>query len=478
MTTFVGPSIWRQWNVRSATATFAAISENPTGERVIFAPIWNDALIGRSRSIMVSEFLKTDADVMVVIDDDIVFEPADFWKIIEGARHTRSVYGGAYVTRSTTPHLSSRKFPDTALTFAQGPSRRPAEIIYLATGFWAMHRDLVESMVDAEYQTAYGPAKMEQCQQGADRLFYPFFAPFTVREDNGDLHYLSEDWAFCNRARQLGHKIWCDQSIILQHMGDYPYTVADLKITEPGLPSTGIDAWQSAYGPKMVEDPLIDNVIDDIAEFTGDEPGDVRRMSEGDTTAMALNKLWLTRREDEEDWYRREDVGLHYLVDLAGWHRRGGLPYNHLDVVPGKSVMDFGAGIGAFSLAAAREGARVWAVEINPVMRDFIRFRATKYGIELAGVVETMDDVPAGEFDVITAWHVYEHLEHPEQVLRCHVARLKPGGVLISDSGFDDPSTAQHHVRTDWADVLKRNGFVQLAPERYELVCVREAVLA
>lgn len=477
MTVFVGPSIWRQWNVRSSTATFAAITANPNGERVIFAPIWNDALIGRSRSIMVSEFLKTDADVMVIIDDDIVFEPSDFWKIIEGARDTKSVYGGAYVTRSTTPHLSSRKFPESTLVFEQGPARRPAEIVYLATGFWAMHRDLVEGMIGKEYETAYGPAKIEEVQQGADRAFVPFFAPYVVREPNGQLHYLSEDWAFCNRARQLGFKIWCDQSIILQHMGDYPYTVRDLQVTEPGLPSTGIDVWQSAYKPDETGDPLIDNVFEDIAAFTEDNIGDVRRMAEGDTTAMALNRLWLSRKEGEEDWYRREDVGYHYLVDLASWHRKGGVPYEHLEVVrEGKSMLEFGAGIGTWALAAAREGAEVWAVEINPILRDFIRFRAEKYDIRLNGLYETMKEVPGGTFDAVTCWHVYEHLEHPEAVLAEHVARLRPDGTLISDSGFDDPSTAQHHVRTDWEDVLARHGFEKSGPERYTLVRVAEMV--
>ena len=56
-----------------------------------------DALIARSRSMQATKWLDvlTDADVMVMIDDDIVFEPEDVWKIVEGARETRGIYGGA-----------------------------------------------------------------------------------------------------------------------------------------------------------------------------------------------------------------------------------------------------------------------------------------------------------------------------------------------------------------------------------------------
>lgn len=467
MTVFVGPSIWRNIDVRTATAMFVAMTSNPTDERVIWAPLWNDALIGRSRSIMCSEFLKTDADVMVIIDDDIVFEAPDFWKIVEGARETRGVYGAAYVTRSTEPHITSRAMPGTAeQLFAQTPNRRPIEYQYLATGFWAVHRDVMEAMITAEFQDAYGTHRVEQVQLGADRPFYPFFSPFVFREEDGRLHYLSEDWAFSNRAKQLGFKVWVDLSIIIMHMGLYPYTVRDLKNAEEGLPSTGIDFTEISGAPETTGDPLIDNLVPDIAEWAGENIGDIRRMCEGDSSAVALNKLWLTRKENEEDWYKREDVGLLYVTDLAGWHKRGGCPFEYAKEVAGKTLLDFGAGIGTWALGAARAGASVTAVEINPVMREFIAWRAAKYDIEIV-VRDTMDGLP--EFDAISAWHVYEHLPHAEATLKRHAELLKPGGLLISDSGFDDPSTAQHHIRTDWEDCLSWAGFVRCAPEMYRL---------
>lgn len=455
---------------------FSAMVANPTGERVIWAPLWNDALIGRSRSIMCTEFLKTDADVMVIIDDDIVFEAQDFWKIVEGARETKGVYGGAYVTRSTDPHISSRWYPGTTLEFAQTPHRRPVPFQYLATGFMAIHREVMEAMLETEFVDAYGTHRIEECQLGADRPFYPFFSPFTVIEDDGRRHYLSEDWAFSNRTLQCGKGVWVDLSIILIHMGWYPFTVKDLKDAQHGLPSTGIDMIDVEGNPVLQGEPLLDSLVGDIAEWSGDDPGDVRRMCEPEVSAMALNKLWLTRREAEEEWYKREDVGLHYVTDLAGWHLRGGAPFEHLDKLKDKAVLSFGCGIGTFELAAARQGAAVLGVEISPVTREFAEWRAAKYGITLP-VIEGLDTIE-GQFDVIVAWHVFEHLPNAEATLDRLLGLLKPGGIMLTDSGFDDASTAQHHVRTDWESVLASRGLVEVEPETYRYAPARELVSA
>lgn len=491
MTVFVGPSIWRQIDVRGATAVFAAMTQNPTDEQVIWAPMWNDALIGRSRSLMCTEFLKTDADVMVILDDDIVFEPADFWKIIEGARETRGIYGGAYVTRSTSPHLSSRAWPNTTLDFGSTPQRRPVQIQYLATGFFAFHREVMEKLIEGEFEDAWGTHRLPLCTLGADRPFYPVFAPFVCIEHEAEerYHYLSEDWAFCNRARQVGVDVWCDTSIILEHMGLYPYTVGD--IPQPGRafpgnptagPSTGIDRMVMSGRPVNHNDPLLDTLVADLAEWAGESTGDVRRMMP--RAAAKLNELFDSRpeAESEEDWYRRADVGLHYLADLAWWHVRKAnrhMPLEMVEGFDGKTVLDFGAGCGLAAMAAARAGASVYAVEINPAQREFIAWRAAKHGIPLAGLDEGVGIRALCAPDVIVCWHVFEHLRDPEGMLRTFREMLMPGGLLISDSGFDDVSVSQHHAHSDWAGVLARHGFRETAtPYVYELAPVAEAVTA
>lgn len=482
MTVFCGPSIWRQINVRTMGAMMTAIVNAPATERVIWAPIWNDALIGRSRSLMCTEFLKTDADIMVIIDDDIVFDPDDFWKIVEGARETRGIYGGAYVTRSTEPHITSRALADgKEQIFVEGPERRPVEYQYLATGFWAMHRDVLEAMIGAEFVDADGSHRIDECTLGADRPFYPFFAPFQTLEEDGRRHYLSEDWAFCNRARQLGFGIWVDLSIILIHMGEYPYTVRDLKtLKEPGLPSTGIDVVDVAVSNNGTGDPLLDSLISDIAEWTGDDVGDIRRGLQYGTGYLA--RLWEQRGEQpEEDWYRREDVGLAYILDLANWHLRGqGVPAVLASAVAGKRLLDYGGGIGTWAFRAARAGAEVTLFEPNPIMREFVRWRAGKHGFRIDVRDPAHDLIAIGEYDAVSCWHVFEHIDDPEFWLAVLRGALKPGGLLISQSGFHDQTTPMHHWHPDWEGALREHGFVALEEydDVYRLAEVAEGVAA
>lgn len=468
MSVFVAPSIWREINVVTATRLFVAMSGAPQAEKVIWAPLWNDALLGRSRSILTSEFLKTDADVMVIIDEDIVWDdPADFWKIVEGCRDTHGIYGGAYVTRSTQPHLSSRVYPGTEYAFAQGPVRRPVEIQYLATGFFAVHRDVVEKMRGARFEDADGGHLMAEVTLGADRPFYPFFSPFTVEEADGQRHYLSEDWAFCNRARQLGSPVHMDQSIVLKHMGLYPYTVKDLLNPGDAFEMRSIE-WTVAHSePRQYGEPLIDNLIADVAEFAEEDLGDTRRMLESGRDMTAL--LWKTRPklQTEPEWYAREDVGFAYLGELAQWHLNGGVPWQAFGELTG-SLYDHGAGIGTLALVAAKRGATVTAFEPNPVMREFIAWRAAKYGLNV-----TVLDAPAsGQFDAIACWHVFEHLEEPERALDDLLAMLRPGGLFITDSGFDDHDAPQHHEHPDWDGVLASRGLVSRGTAMFSVEAV------
>jgi hypothetical protein len=298
--------------------------------------------------------------------------------------------------------------------------------------------------------------------------FYPFFATFTLKDAAGDYHYLSEDWAFCERARQIGFKVWMDQSIILQHMGWYPFTVADLAQETSPFPSTGTDLVEVEGSPQVHDEPLLASLVDDIAEWAGEDPGDVRRMLPLGQAKLA--ELWATRNESEDAWYRREDVGLAYISDLAYWHLNGGCPLKLAERLAGKRVLDYGAGIGTFALKAALSGAEVATLEVNPVLRDFIHWRFAKYGAQL----HEGGDWP---YDAIVAWHVFEHLPDAEVGLSRVIYRLAPGGTLITQSDFEQhDSHPMHHVRSDWADVLARQGFRSVEPDVYSFEPVRELV--
>ena len=61
----------------------------------------------------------------------------------------------------------------------------------------------------------------EGAEQFGQRVI-PFFMPFVTATDRG-LWYLGEDYAFCERARLAGHRVFVDTAIRLFHLGTYAY---------------------------------------------------------------------------------------------------------------------------------------------------------------------------------------------------------------------------------------------------------------
>ena len=95
----------------------------------------------------------------------------------------------------------------------------------------------------------------------------------------------------------------------------------------------------------------------------------------------------------------------------------------------GSRVLDVGAGIGTF-LALARDETG-WVVSGTEISRSAVQLARERHGLDLmVGQFEELS-VPAATFDLITLWHVLEHVPSPSRLLRaCHRALL-PGGWLV-----------------------------------------------
>ena len=87
-------------------------------------------------------------------------------------------------------------------------------------------------------------------------------------------------------------------------------------------------------------------------------------------------------------------------------------------------ILDFGAGTGDFLLEAKRSGWKVNGVEPNEQARKL----ALEKGIKLS---ETSGNFKSDKFDVITLWHVLEHVyDLKSQIIELEHL-LKKGGLLI-----------------------------------------------
>lgn len=104
----------------------------------------------------------------------------------------------------------------------------------------------------------------------------------------------------------------------------------------------------------------------------------------------------------------------------------------------GQHVLDLGCGPGALALRAARRGARVKAIDLNPAMLEIAAERLREAGIgegvELVemGVAE-LDREKAESFDAVMSGLCLSELSEDEVRYSLeHAARiLKPGGLLL-----------------------------------------------
>jgi SAM-dependent methyltransferase len=112
---------------------------------------------------------------------------------------------------------------------------------------------------------------------------------------------------------------------------------------------------------------------------------------------------------------------------------------------PGR-LLDYGCGTGHFLAQAKRTGWQVTGLEPNPRARQDAAARVGQPIQEPAALAT----LPAGSFDIVTLWHVLEHVHDLNDTLAQLISRLTPGGRLLLAVPNPDSLDAQHY-RQDWA---------------------------
>ena len=107
-----------------------------------------------------------------------------------------------------------------------------------------------------------------------------------------------------------------------------------------------------------------------------------------------------------------------------------------LELKPGMTVADIGAGFGAWTIRLSRwigPAGRVYATEVGEAqiaaLHDTVRREQLTNVSVLKGAPDATN-LPAGCCDAILVRDVYHHLVQPEDIVRSLAAALKPGGRL------------------------------------------------
>jgi 2-polyprenyl-3-methyl-5-hydroxy-6-metoxy-1,4-benzoquinol methylase len=94
----------------------------------------------------------------------------------------------------------------------------------------------------------------------------------------------------------------------------------------------------------------------------------------------------------------------------------------------GGTLLDVGCGDGLFLRVARDAGFRVEGIEFSP---EGARRAAARLGRPVAVGDLALQSHLSGPFDIVTHWHVLEHLEAPRAMLEAARRRLAPGGLLV-----------------------------------------------
>lgn len=162
-----------------------------------------DALIGRSRSRVATEFMFGDyGDALLFVDTDIVFTPDDVKQLLE-ATVDHGIVAGGYIMKDGK-NFANRGWepmkPDGAIH----------DVEYVSTGFLAIRRDALEQIQEK--------LDLPLLHIGwADKECYPFFESGRDRTNRHDF-YLSEDWDFCDKAREAGLRVYWHTGVLVGHL--------------------------------------------------------------------------------------------------------------------------------------------------------------------------------------------------------------------------------------------------------------------
>jgi SAM-dependent methyltransferase len=114
--------------------------------------------------------------------------------------------------------------------------------------------------------------------------------------------------------------------------------------------------------------------------------------------------------------------------------------------LPSGSLLDIGAGTGYFLQGMQKKGWRITGTEKSDSAR---KFAAEKWGLELLPE-DGLWSLPENSFDVITLWHVMEHLHDLEKYWRKLTVLIKREGCLVV--ALPNPSSYDAvHYREHWA---------------------------
>ena len=206
--------------------------------------VLNDSLVSRARNTLVARFLDSDYQWLIFLDVDLQFKVEHIARLwLHATKEGRDIVCGMYAMKKLAP-----RFVANYIAGEKPDANGAVRVTESGTGCMVIHRRVFEKMREAMPEIAY---TTDMNHASGPRTEWDFFAVGPYRYKSGLVRYLSEDWMFCQRARDLGFEVWVDTQIQIRHMGTLVY---------PPMPDEVSEAVQTyvAMGANGMEPELVE----------------------------------------------------------------------------------------------------------------------------------------------------------------------------------------------------------------------------
>lgn len=194
---------------------------------VTLSLLGDDAMVSRARNTLLYQFwARSDASHILYIDADMGFPAEAPARLLAAGK---DVVAGLYPIRdrfwdkTTQDHIRRGEPQETATLRYVGETdalhhykeKGPlVQTYYAGTGFMMISRNAIDRMIKAYPETAY--KRIDVAGGSQEGEYYALFDG-SICPKTGT--YLSEDFTFCRRWREIGGEVWLDTSIELTHAG-------------------------------------------------------------------------------------------------------------------------------------------------------------------------------------------------------------------------------------------------------------------
>ena len=207
------------------------------GIQVKFSFLFNESLITRARNYLVDEFIhRSDCTHLLFLDSDIHFSPQD---VIALLALDKDVIGGPYPKKAIkwrsvkkalqkNPDLDAQLLEKVTGDYVFNPVKgtaqftvtEPLDVLQIGTGFMMVKREVFDKYAEEFPHLHYKPDHIGQANFDGSRYIHAFFD--TVIDPKSH-RYLSEDYMFCQNAREIGFKVWLCPWMKTTHVGTYGF---------------------------------------------------------------------------------------------------------------------------------------------------------------------------------------------------------------------------------------------------------------